>query len=58
VRGIDLKIDDIWVLDLSMTGWAKQRARHTNDNALAESKNASIVRKYLGYSHIPQKWRR
>ena len=32
------------------------RARQTNDNALAESKNASIVRKYLGYSHIPQKW--
>lgn len=26
----------------------------TNDNALAESKNASTVRKYLGYSHIPQ----
>lgn len=34
----------------------KSRARHTNDNALAESKNASIVRKHLGYSHIPQKW--
>ena len=25
-----------------------------NYNALAESKNASTVRKYLGYSHIPQ----
>jgi hypothetical protein len=25
-----------------------------NDNALAESKNASTVRNYLGYSHIPQ----
>lgn len=34
----------------------KSRARHTNDNALAESKNASIVRKQLGYMHIPQKW--
>jgi hypothetical protein len=32
----------------------KSRSRQTNDNALAESKNASIVRKYLGYSHIPQ----
>jgi hypothetical protein len=32
----------------------KSRARQTNDNALAESKNASTVRKYLGYSHIPQ----
>lgn len=34
----------------------KSRARHSNDNALAESKNGSIVRKYLGYVHIPQKW--
>lgn len=32
----------------------KSRSRQTNDNALAESKNASSVRKYLGYSHIPQ----
>ena len=32
----------------------KSRPRQTNDNALAESKNASTVRKYLGYSHIPQ----
>ena len=29
------------------------RSRQTNDNALAESKNASTVRNYLGYSHIP-----
>jgi transposase InsO family protein len=32
----------------------KSRSRHSNDNAQAESKNASIVRKHLGYSHIPQ----
>lgn len=32
----------------------KSRSRHSNDNALAESKNASTVRKHLGYSHIPQ----
>lgn len=32
----------------------KLRIEQTNDNALAESKNASTVRKYLGYSHIPQ----
>ena len=31
----------------------KSRARHCNDNALVESKNASTVRKYLGYAHIP-----
>ena len=32
----------------------KSRPRHSNDNALAESKNASVVRKHLGYAHIPQ----
>lgn len=31
----------------------KSRSRHCNDNALVESKNASTVRKYLGYAHIP-----
>lgn len=34
----------------------KSRPRHCNDNALAESKNASVVRKILGYSHIPQRF--
>jgi transposase InsO family protein len=33
--------------------FTKSRSRHSNDNALAESKNASIVRKHLGYQHIP-----
>lgn len=32
----------------------KSRSRHSNDNALAESKNASVVRKHMGYSHIPR----
>lgn len=32
----------------------KSRSRHSNDNAQAESKNNAIVRKHLGYSHIPQ----
>lgn len=32
----------------------KSRSRHSNDNALAESKNASVVRKHFGYEHIPQ----
>lgn len=40
-------------LHIQMT---KSRARHSNDNALAESKNGSIIRKYLGYTHIAQKW--
>ena len=34
----------------------KSRSRHTNDNALAESKNGSVIRKILGYSHIPQRF--
>jgi transposase InsO family protein len=34
----------------------KSRSRRSNDNALAESKNASVVRKHMGYSHIPQRY--
>ena len=34
----------------------KSRSRHSNDNAQAESKNAAIVRKHFGYSHIPQRF--
>ncbi|MEM7494928.1 MAG: integrase [Myxococcota bacterium] len=34
----------------------KSRARHSNDNALVECKNGSIIRKHLGYSHIPQRY--
>ena len=36
--------------------FTKSRSRHSNDNALAESKNASVVRKIFGYAHIAQKW--
>jgi transposase InsO family protein len=34
----------------------KSRARKTNDNALIESKNGAIIRKWLGYWHIPGKY--
>ncbi len=34
--------------------FTKSRPRHSNDNGLAETKNGAIVRKHLGYSHIPQ----
>ena len=34
----------------------KSRARQTNDNALVESKNGSVVRKHLGYEHIPGRY--
>lgn len=33
--------------------FTKSRARHSNDNALVESKNGSIVRKLYGRNHIP-----
>jgi transposase InsO family protein len=33
----------------------KSRARQTNDNALVEGKNGSIIRKWLGYVYIQQK---
>lgn len=33
--------------------FTKSRSRQTNDNALAESKNGSVVRKHFGYAHIP-----
>lgn len=34
----------------------KNRSRHTNDNALVESKNGSIIRKLYGRNHIPQEY--
>ena len=34
----------------------RSRPRHSNDNALVETKNGAVVRKFLGYSHIPQRF--
>lgn len=36
--------------------FTKSRPRHCNDNALVESKNASVVRKFIGHGHIPQRF--
>lgn len=33
----------------------KSRSRHTNDNALVEGKNGAVVRKHMGYMHIPRR---
>jgi transposase InsO family protein len=44
------------LLDKLCIEFTKSRSRHSNDNALAESKNAAVVRKQFGYSHIPQRW--
>ena len=34
--------------------FTKSRARHSNDNALVEGKNANVVRKWFGHEHIPK----
>lgn len=44
------------LLDKLRIEFTKSRSRHSNDNALAESKNAAVVRKQFGYDHIPQRW--
>jgi transposase InsO family protein len=36
--------------------FTKSRSRRTNDNALVESKNGSVIRKVFGYAHISQCW--
>jgi hypothetical protein len=44
------------LLNNSLINMTKSRSRRSNDNALAESKNNSVVRKTFGYIHIPQKY--
>ena len=44
------------MLDKLSAEFTKSRSRHSNDNALVESKNGSVIRKHFGYSHIPQHW--
>ena len=39
---------------LRVARFTKSRARHSNDNALVEGKNANVVRKWFGHDHIPQ----
>jgi hypothetical protein len=34
----------------------KSRSRRTNDNALVETKNGAVIRKYMGFAHIPKKY--
>lgn len=42
------------LLDNLHIKFTKSRSRKSNDNALVESKNGAIIRKILGYAHIPQ----
>jgi transposase InsO family protein len=42
------------LLDKLLIEFTKSRPMHSNDNALVESKNGSVVRKLYDYGHIPQ----
>ncbi len=42
------------MLDKLRVEFTKSRPRHSNDNGLAETKNGAVIRKQLGYAHIPQ----
>lgn len=44
------------MLDKLRVEFTKSRPRHSNDNGLAETKNGAVVRKCLGYAHIPQRF--
>ena len=39
---------------LHVPEFTKSRPRHSNDNALVESKNGNVIRRHFGYGHIPK----
>jgi transposase InsO family protein len=43
------------LLNKLLIRFTRSRPRHSNDNGLVESKNGSVIRKNLGYVHIPQR---
>jgi hypothetical protein len=47
--------DVSFLLNKMMIEQTKSRARRTNDNALVETKNGSIIRKHFGFSYIQKK---
>lgn len=42
------------LLNKLLIRFTKSRPRHSDDNGLVETKNGSVLRKNLGYAHIPQ----
>lgn len=42
------------LLNRLLIRFTRSRPRHPNDNGLVESKNGAVIRKNLGYLHIPQ----
>lgn len=50
-----------WLADLlnrTLIKLTKSRSMKSNDNALVESKNGAVIRKWIGYSFIEQKYAR
>lgn len=43
------------LLNKLLIAQTKSRSRRTNDNALAETKNGSVIRKHMGHRHIPKR---
>lgn len=41
------------MLNKLMIQQTKSRPRHSNDNGLAETKNGAVIRKHMGWGHIP-----
>ena len=41
---------------LHIDEFTKSRPRRSNDNALVETKNGSVIRKHLGHGHIPNRY--
>ncbi|MDD5093112.1 MAG: hypothetical protein PHV74_01855 [Dehalococcoidia bacterium] len=44
------------MLNRLLVRFTRSRPRHSNDNGLVESKNGAVIRKHLGYAHIPQRY--
>ena len=44
------------MLEKLQAEFTKSRARHSNDNGLFETKNASVIRKIVGNGHIERRW--
>lgn len=42
------------ILNKLLIRFTRSRPRHPDDNGLVENKNGSVIRKNLGYCHIPQ----
>lgn len=44
------------LLNTLLIEFTKSRSRRSNDNALVEGKNGSVIRKWMGYGFIPQEY--